>query len=117
MRYITKEEFQSLPSYPFIEEALFFGTGWVNEVEPITDIDALHKKKWPFTKSGYVAVQALSNLYRWKSWKSSSLSDEERGLSGAIGDLHLGALMDLNAGRRMNEPALFPEQDVLGEGR
>ena len=71
----------------------------------------------PFTKSGLVAVQALFNLSRWSSWKSSSLGDEERGIADSIGGMKLYKLMELNKGRRMNEPALFPEGDLLMEGR
>jgi len=116
MRYIAKEELQSLPGYPAIEEALFYGTGWMSEFEPISDLDSLHRRRWPFTRRGYVAVQAIYNMYRWASTYSSSLGDYDRTLAGAIHGLGLGQLMELNTGRRMNEPALFPEGDLL-EGK
>ncbi len=111
MKYITKEEFESLPSYPWIEEALFYGTD--PEWQP-----GRTRKNWPYTRNdGYVTVQALYNLSRWASWKSSSLGREERDVATAIGDIPMYQLMELNKGRRMNQPALFPEGDLLREGK
>ena len=112
MRYITKEEFESLPSYPWVEEAIYHSSTpeWEQE-------HGGGRHNMPFTKNGLVAVQALWNLSRWENWKSSSLSREERDVAGSIGGLKLGHLMELNKGRRMNQPALFPEGDLLSEGR
>ncbi len=107
MRYIAKEEFESLPSYPFIEEALFFGTD--PEWQP-----GRTRKNWPYTRDDrYLTVQALYNLLRWSNWKSSSLGREERDIADSIGGMHLSQLRELNRGRRMNQPALFPEGDLL----
>ena len=64
-----------------------------------------------------MAVQALFNLSRWESWKSSSLSKDERGIASSIGGLKLGHLMRLNESRRMNQPALFPEGDFREGGK
>lgn len=114
MRYITKEELRQLPSYPWIEQALFFGSDYAGEDEPLSRYQA-SRKVYPFTRDGYVAVQALYNLSSWRSWKSSSLSSEERDVAGAIGGLKLYELMRLNEGRRKNQPALFPEGDLLSE--
>lgn len=112
MRYITKTELESLPSYPFIEDALYFGS------TPEWDVaNGARRSGMPFTRGNpsYVAVQAIYNLSRWESWKSSSLSADERSIAYSIGDLSLWQLMGLNKGRRMNQPALFPEGDLLSE--
>ena len=104
MRYISKEELQSLPSYPYMEQAINFPHN-------------PNQKCSPWTRDGNLSVAAIYNMSRWSSWKSSSLSDHERGVADEIGGLRLGSLMTLNQGRRMNQPALFPEGDILPEGQ
>jgi len=107
MRYLTKEELESLPSYHWIEDALFYGTDYGSQLNRT-------RRGWPYTRDDkYVTVQALYNLSRWSSWKSSSLGREERALANTIGEIPLYQLMKLNEGRRMNQPALFPEGDLL----
>lgn len=96
-RYITWKDFTSLPSYKEIAEA----------VEYRYDPNAGNRYN-PVSKDGYVSVYAIYNMSAWSSWKSSSLSEYERVKANAIGKLHLSDLMALNAGRRMDQPALFP---------
>ena len=111
MRYITKEEMESLPSYPWIEQALYYGTD--PEWQP-----GRTRRSWPCTRDDRcLTVQALYNLSRWSGWKSSSLGREERGMADAIGNIPLYQLMELSRGRRMNQPAFFPEGDLLREGK
>lgn len=99
-RYMTKEEIQALPSYPELIEAIEF--------------PSQASKRGPFTRDEkYVAVSAIYNMNAWASWKSSSLSDYERAKASAVDDLHLGDLMTLNRGRRMDSPALFPASGLL----
>ena len=116
MRTITQEEIESLPSYPFIERGLYYGSDWATADRPHSRYQT-SRKGYPYTRDGYLAVQALYNLSRWSSWKSSSLGDEERWAADQVGNLKLGALMGLNKGRRMNQPALFPEGDLLEGGK
>jgi len=99
-RYITKEELEALPSYPELVEAIEF---------PFKG-----GKSDPFTRDGkYVSVAAIYNMSAWASWKSSSISEYERAKAGAVEGLHLGDLMTLNQGRRMDQPALFPASGLL----
>ncbi len=99
-RYITKEEIQSIPGYQEIVEAIEFPS------KP--------GKCDPFTRDGkYLSVAAIYNMSAWASWKSSSLSEYERGKAEAIHGLELGDLMTLNKGRRSDQPALFPASGLL----
>ena len=99
-RYITVEEIQALPGYPELVEAIEF--------------PSQASKRGPFTRDGkHVAVSAIYNMNAWASWKSSSLSEYERAKASAVDDLHLGDLMKLNQGRRMDTPALFPASGLL----
>lgn len=99
-RYITKEEFQSLPRYSEIIEAIEF---------PFKQ-----GKCDPFTRDGkYLSVAAIHNMSAWANWKSSSISDYERAKADAVHGLHLGDLMTLNRGRRVDQPALFPAAGLL----
>lgn len=99
-RYITKEELESLSSFPELVEAIEF---------PFKA-----GKCDPFTRdSKYVSVAAIYNMSAWASWKSSSLSGYERSKAEAVHKLHLGDLMTLNRGRRIDQPALFPETGLL----
>jgi len=96
-RYITFKEIEVLPSYPHIAEAVEF------RYDP-----ASGPKHRPITKDGYLSVHAIYNMSAWANWKSSSLSEHERRKAEAIQGLGLYNLMDLNHGRRMDQPALFP---------
>jgi len=99
-RYITKEELEALPGYPELIEAIEF--------------PSQVSKRGPYTRDEkYVAVSAIYNMNAWASWKSSSISDYERAKANAVHDLHLGDLMTLNKGRRMDTPALFPATGLL----
>jgi hypothetical protein len=89
--YISWHDFTALPSYPDLSAAVTFEQSGV-----------------PFTADGYVSVHAIYNMAAWENWKSSSLSPIDRARAAAIGKLNLVALMQLNNGRRKNEPALFP---------
>ena len=94
-KYIEWKYFISLSSYKGIEDAVNFGN-------PL-------RKALPYTKDGYVSVDAIGNMQRWADWKSSSLSTYERSLSYSINENHhLAALRTLNLGRRADQPALFP---------
>lgn len=94
-RYITKKEFQNLPSYTVIERAVTYPYNY-------------NKVCDPFTRDGYVSVAAIYNMSAWASWKSSSLDPREMAISRAIQGLHLLELKDLNQGRKSNQPAVFP---------
>ena len=95
-RYIKWADFTSLPNYPLISRA-------VNHPHD-------HRRACkPYTKDGYLSVDAIYNMSSWAGWKSSSLDDRERAIARAIHDLPLGALMTLNKGRRMDQPALLPQ--------
>ena len=95
-RYIKWADFTSLPNYPLISRA-------VNHPHD-------HRRACkPYTKDGYLSVDAIYNMSSWAGWKSSSLGDRERAIANAIHDLPLGELMTLNSGRRMDQPALLPE--------
>lgn len=99
-RYITREEFESLPSYSELVEAIEF---------PFRQ-----GKCDPFTRDGkHLAVAAIYNMSAWANWKSSSISDYERSKAEAVQGLHLGDLMTLNKGRRTDQPALFPATGML----
>lgn len=100
MKQISKEEFEKLPSYPYIEPAISL---------PFNP----QCKCAPFTKDGYLSVAAIYNMSAWASWKSSSLGTSERVVAESIGDIPLYKLMQMNAGRRINQPALFPEGNEL----
>jgi len=102
-RYITWEDFQLLPSFPYIEQAVNFPYDY-------------SKKCSPATKDGHVSVAAIYNMSAWANWKSSSLGIEERGIAEAIEEIPLYELMKLNDGRRSNQPALFPVK-ILPPGR
>jgi hypothetical protein len=94
-RYIARKDFEALPSYRYIARALSYPHDY-------------RRKCDPFTRDGYLSVDAIYNLSAWASWKSSSLDPGEMATARAIHDLNLGELMRLNHGRRMNQPALFP---------
>ena len=96
MRYITKQELQSLPSYPLVKRAITY------------PFDCRRKCK-PFTKDGYVSVAAIYNMSTWANWKLSSLGDKDRAIANAIYGIPLYRLMEINKGRRINQPALFPD--------
>lgn len=99
-RYITREELESLPSYPQLVEAIEF---------PFKA-----GKCDPFTRDGkHVSVAAIYNMSAWAGWKSSSISEYERAKADAVSGLHLGDLMTLNKGRRIDQPALFPAAGLL----
>jgi hypothetical protein len=94
-RYIKWKDFTSLHSYPLIERAVTYPHDY-------------KRKCYPYTKDGYVSVDAIYNMSAWASWKSSSLGEADRKIAEAINALNLYHLMKLNEGRRMNKPALFP---------
>lgn len=94
-RYVTWQEFESLPSYSLIASAVSY---------PYTHT----KVADPETKDGYVAVAAIYNISAWASWKSSSLDRAEQERARAIQAMPWGELMRINEGRRSNQPALFP---------
>lgn len=94
-RYISRKDFEALPSYRYIGRALTYPHDYRSKCDP-------------WTRDGYLSVHAIYNLSAWASWKSSSLDPREMATARAINDLNLGELMRLNHGRRMNEPALFP---------
>ena len=96
MRYITKQELESLPSYPLVEQAITYPYDYRCKCDP-------------FTKDGYVSVAAIYNMSAWASWKSSSLNARERAIAEGILGLPLHVLMQINQGRRKNQPALFPD--------
>lgn len=96
--YISWLEFIKLPSYRLVSEAIKYGYN-----------PRLGPRNNPVTKDGYLSVYSLHNMSGWASWKSSSLSVHERESADAISGLRLDSLMRLNAGRRMDQPALFPE--------
>ncbi len=95
--YIKWSDFTALPSYVLISRAVHFPHDYKRKCSPVT-------------KDGYVAVDAIYNMSAWANWKSSSLGDEERKVANEIDALNLGDLMRLNSGRRMDQPALFPEK-------
>jgi GNAT superfamily N-acetyltransferase len=95
-KYISWKEFTALPSYPLIANAVSFRHDYRRQCSPVT-------------KDGYVSVDAIYNMSAWANWKSSSLGESERRIANEIDNLHLYDLMKLNKGRRMNQPALFPE--------
>jgi len=95
-RYIKWEEFTKLESYPLISRALHYPHD--------------HRRKCsPVTKDGYVSLDAIYNMSAWSGWKSSSLDPREAEIASEIHGLRLGQIMSLNTGRRMDQPALFPE--------
>jgi len=98
---ISWEEFQQLPSFSFVENAVKFPYDY-------------KKKCSPVTKTGEVSVSALYNMSAWASWKSSSLGTSERCIASALSDLPLYQLMALNEGRRSDQAALFPVR-LLGK--
>ena len=97
--YVSWLEFIQLPSYRLVSEAIKY------RYDPRSG-----PKCNPVTKDGYLSVYAIYNMSAWASWKSSSLSHYEMEAANAISRLHLGDLMKLNKGRRMDQPALFPLQ-------
>jgi len=95
-RYIKWDDFTQLESYPLISRALHYPHD--------------HRRKCsPVTKDGYVSVDAIYNMSAWSGWKSSSLDPREAEIASKIHDLRLGQIMSLNTGRRMDQPALFPQ--------
>jgi hypothetical protein len=94
-RYIKWSDFSNLPSYPTISRAVHYPHNY-------------KQKCHPMTKDGYVSVDAIYNMAAWANWKSSSLSPSEMATASAINNLPLLSLMQLNKGRRMDQPALFP---------
>jgi len=95
-KLLTWQEFSSLQSFPLIERAVTYPHDYRRKCSPVTP-------------DGYVSVDAIYNMSAWASWKSSSLGEGERAIADAIQELNLYSLMKLNQGRRMNQPALFPE--------
>ena len=87
--YIRWDDFTRLSSYAILYEAINYG-------------------KPPYTKDGYVSVNAILNMKEWANWKANSISDYERQLANKVELLKLGELMKLNKGRIANQPALFP---------
>jgi len=94
-KYIKWEEFQSLPGYPYVEQAVTFPYDY-------------RKKCSPVTRDGYLSVASIYNMSAWASWKSSSLGTAERSIAEAINGIPLYELMELNERRRSDQPALFP---------
>lgn len=100
-RYITKEELEALPSFSELVVAIEFPYRSGIKCDPFTRDEK------------YVSVAAIYNMSAWASWKSSSLSEYERAKAEAVNKLHLGDLMTLNHGRRMDQPAFFPAAGLL----
>jgi len=94
-RYIKWSDFTSLPSYSLISRAVSYPGDY-------------HQRCDPQTKDGYVSVHAIYNMSAWAGWKSSSLDPQEMAIAMAIDKLPLHTLMQLNKGRRKDQPALFP---------
>ena len=103
MRHITRQEMESLPSYRLIKPAINFPFSPGHKCKPYTKN----------TKNGLVTVAAIYNMSHWANWKSSSLGDRDRAIAYAIYDIPLHRLMEINEGRRMNQPALFPDGKEL----
>jgi len=96
-RYITWEDFTKLPGYPLIARAVNYPHDY-------------RRKCSPYTKDGYISVDAIYNMSAWAGWKSSSLDPIEKQIADKIHELGLYQLMQLNKGRRQDQPALFPER-------
>jgi hypothetical protein len=94
-RQITQQAMEQTPSYREIEPAITFRYDYTKQCNP-------------FTRDGYVSVAAIYNMASWSSWKSSSLGLREQAVASGIAGLPLHTLMQLNQGRRSNQPALFP---------
>ena len=95
-RYIKWDDFTALPNYPRISRAVNYPHNYRRACKP-------------YTKDGYLSVDAIYNMSSWAGWKSSSLDPREAAIARAIHDLPLGQLMTLNTGRRMDQPALLPQ--------
>ena len=104
MRHITRREMESLPNYHLIKPAITF---------PFSP----GRKCSPYTKDRLVTVAAIYNMSCWANWKISSLGDKDRAIANAIYDIPLHRLMEINEGRRMNQPALFPDGKELPKGK
>lgn len=100
MRYINIRELSQAKNYGLLSQALSYCH------DP-------NKKCEPYTPEGNLTVAAIRNMSAWANWKSSSLSAADRAVSQGINNLNLLAIMKLNAGRRSNEAALFPEGGTL----
>jgi len=101
MRYVRWTEMRNHPLYSLLEHALTFPYDY-------------NKKCSPQTRDGYfVSVAAIYNLSRWGNWKSSSLGKDEREVSVLIDHLHLLELMNMNKGRKSQEPANFPDGELF----
>ena len=103
MRHITRQEMESLPNYHLIKPAIHFPFNPSRKCKPYT-------KK---TKSGFLTVAAIYNMSAWAAWKSSSLGDKDRAIAYGICDIPLYKLMEINEGRRIDQPALFPDGKEL----
>ena len=95
-RYINLQELTQLPGFGELANAISF-------------CHDVNRKCEPYTKDGYLTVDAIYNMSAWENWKSSSLSAGERKIAESIAGLHLLELMQLNKGRRKDQPALFPK--------
>jgi len=94
-RYISYEEFRKLPSASLLERAITYRHDHRRACHPVS-------------RDGYLTVDAIYNMSAWANWMSSSLGEADRRLSEAIYSLPLLELMNLNRGRKKNQPALFP---------
>lgn len=94
-RFITRQEMEALPSYRYIYRA-------------ITLPHSSSVVAAPYTKDGHLSVDAIYNMLGWAGWKSSSLDPDEMAIASAIHGLPMGELLELNHGRRGNQPAFFP---------
>ena len=94
-RFIRWRELEALPSFHLIKRAITFRYDHTRVASPVT-------------RDGYISVAAIYNMSRWASWKIGSLDPMESAIAMAINALPLGELMDLNHGRRTDQPALFP---------
>ena len=115
MRYISREELESYPSWRYVEQALYFGSLDRGGHHGLVTKNPTHKSPW--TRDGFLSVQGLRNIRDWANWKSSSISNKERELSGILDRLasyHL--LYEVNEGRKGNQAALFPDGYVVEEG-
>ena len=106
MRHITRQEMESLPNYHLIKPAINYPFSPGRKCKPYTQN----------TKNGLLTVAAIYNMSSWAHWKLSSLGDKDRAIANAIYDIPLYKLMEINEGRRMNQPALFPDGRELPEG-
>jgi hypothetical protein len=99
--YLKWEYFKTLPSYPQVEEAVSLGWSTLRKCSPVT-------------KDGFVSVDAIYNMDHWIGWKVNSQSSYERGMAQSMDEqLGLHTLKRLNQGRRMDQPALFPDQGAI----